>query len=121
VIPEIRIEVDVLLNEFHVSETAFRALLARPIERDLERRGIAVERMAKRIATGPPPSPPGQGPGVRTGRLRNSITHRLGVDAVGPYVDIGTAVLYGPYLELGTSRMQARPFLSPALSAARQV
>lgn len=48
---------------------------------------------------------------IDTGRLRNSITHRLrGDDAV----EIGTAVEYGKYVEFGTSKMQANPFLRSA-------
>ena len=67
-IPELRIEVDALLNDFRVSETELRAALTDPVMLDLSRRALRVESLAKRIATGPPPSPPGHGPGVRTGR-----------------------------------------------------
>lgn len=118
--PELRIEVETLVNQFHLVENEWRAMLRGPVTADLTRRAIAVERHAKRIATGPPPSSPGHGPGVRTGRLRNSITYRIGVDAISPYADIGSAVLYAPFLELGTSRMAARPFLRPALAAASE-
>lgn len=47
---------------------------------------------------------------VRTGRLKNSITHVVSGDAVY----IGTNVEYAPYVELGTSRMKPRPFLKNA-------
>ena len=87
---------------------------------DIARRAILVESQAKRNASTPPPSQPGQGPSVRTGRLRSSITWRLGEDAKGVYADVGTNVHYAPYVELGTSRMRARPFLRPALAAARR-
>ena len=50
---------------------------------------------------------------VRTGRLRNGITYA--VDTAEPAVYIGTNVEYGPFVELGTSKMQARPFLKPAV------
>lgn len=50
---------------------------------------------------------------VRTGRLRNSISY--GVDTSEPAVYIGSNVEYAPYVELGTSKMQARPFLKPAV------
>lgn len=44
---------------------------------------------------------------VRTGRLKNSITHAVS----GDDVYIGTNLEYAPYVELGTSRMAPRPFL----------
>ena len=115
----IRIEVEMLLNDFRLETAALAELVRGPVMNDLVRRAIRVEAAAKRIASERSPSPPGHGPGVVTGRLRGSITYRLGVDSVSPYVDIGTAVEYAPYLELGTRRMAARPFLRPALQAAR--
>ncbi len=117
--PEIRLEVEALLGQFRWEETAFRELVRGPIMADLTRRAIRVEAAAKRIASERSPSPPGKGPGVITGRLRASIGYRIGVDSLSPFVDIGTAVLYAPYLEFGTSKMAARPFLRPALEAAR--
>lgn len=48
---------------------------------------------------------------VDTGRLRNSISHKV-ID--NNSVAIGTNVEYAPYQELGTSRMSAQPFLKPA-------
>jgi phage gpG-like protein len=58
---------------------------------------------------------------VRTGRLRGSITWRIGQDTRSPFVDVGTAVFYAPFVELGTSRSPAYPYLTPALEAARVV
>lgn len=60
---------------------------------------------------------------VDTGRLRNSITHRMGGGgfsfpgmgaAVGKEVTVGSNVEYAAYVELGTSRTDAQPFLRPA-------
>lgn len=48
---------------------------------------------------------------VRTGTLRNSLTHI----AAGDSAYIGTNVEYAPYVELGTSKMKARPYLKPAV------
>lgn len=118
VTPAIQIEIDAAISQFQISQGDLRAALQVPIARDLVRRAIRVEAAAKRNATGAPPSKPGHGPGVRTGRLRGSITWRLGADGTGPYVDVGTAVFYAPFLELGTRYMQPRPFLVPALKAA---
>lgn len=115
----IRLEVKALVNDFRINEAAYRALLVGPVARDLVRRAIRVEAAAKHRATGPPPSKPGEGPGVVTGRLRGSITYRLLADGTGPFVDVGTAVFYAPFLELGTRYMEPRPFLVPALEAAR--
>jgi hypothetical protein len=84
-----------------------------PVAADLLRRGIRVESSAKQHASGRP------GPNVVSGRLRDSITWRIGADTISPYVDVGTAVEYAPFLELGTQYMRAYPFLRPALPAAR--
>jgi len=48
---------------------------------------------------------------VDTGRLKNSIDSEAEVKQV----TIGTNVEYAPYVELGTRRMQAKPFLEPAV------
>lgn len=50
---------------------------------------------------------------VDTGRLRNSITHRV-FNGGEKYVIVGTNVEYGKYVELGTSRQKAQPYLRPA-------
>ena len=47
---------------------------------------------------------------VRTGRLRNSITHTVR----GQHAYIGTDVEYAPHVELGTSRQKKKPYLKPA-------
>jgi HK97 gp10 family phage protein len=91
-------------------EAALTSLLAGrsgPAAYMLARKAVLVESAAKARCP------------VDTGRLRASITWALGGDSEGVYADIGTNVLYAPYVELGTSRMRARPFLRPALSAAR--
>lgn len=124
---EVGAEVQAYLDEFRMDEGAMLALLrgpTGPVAALLARRAIRVESQAKANASMPPRagpetgSVPGQGPAVRTGRLRSSITWRLGEDAAGLYADIGSAVEYAPYVEMGTSRMAARPFLRPALEAA---
>ncbi len=88
------------------------------VARDLLRRGTLVESQAKINATGRQYQDGLRGPRVRTGRLRASITHALGHDAHGLYVDVGTNVVYGRYLELGETRNGKKfPFLLPALEA----
>lgn len=116
----IQAEVRLALESFRWNEAEYARLLRVDGMADLVRRAIRVESAAKRsMGQTAPPSAPGQPPAVRTGRLRASITWRPGQDARSPYVDIGTAVFYAPFVELGTSRMAARPFLRPALAAAR--
>jgi hypothetical protein len=117
----IKAEIDAAHVRFVANASGLVALLqseSSPVARDLVKRAIRVESAAKLNASQPPPSVPGHGPAVRTGRLRGSITWRLGRDLRGLYADIGSAVLSAPYVELGTSRMEARPFLRPALIAA---
>lgn len=115
----IRAEIDSSIERFRFNEAELRRLLTSDVVKDLVKRGIRVQNRAKELARTPPPSSPGQPPSVRTGRLRGSITWRVGVDALSPYVDVGSAVTYAAYVELGTSRMAARPYLRPALEAAR--
>ncbi len=108
----------VYLEAYKENLAGFTLLMQGPVMADLVRRAIKVEASAK-SGWGAPPGPPGGKPGVRTGTLRRSITWKPGADAESPFVDIGSNVLYAPYVEHGTSRMEARPFLRPALEAAR--
>lgn len=101
---------------FRADEAGIRALLkSSPTARMLARKAIRVESAAKQYATGV-----GGGPNVRTGRLRASITWRVGEDDESVFADVGSNVEYAVYVEMGTSRMTARPFLRPALPAARE-
>jgi phage gpG-like protein len=111
----INIEADIrfAVESFRFNETELRALLQGPVVKDLTRRAIRVQSSAKQHASGRP------GPNVITGRLRGSITWRVGQDAASPYVDVGSNVEYAPYVELGTSRMPPYPYLRPGLEAAR--
>jgi len=107
----------VSVSDFIWNEAELARLLSSqdgPTARDLGRRAIAVQSRAKLNASGRP------GPNVDTGRLRSSISWRLGQDSRGLYADIGTGVPYGRILELGLTRNGRRfPFLVPALEAAR--
>jgi len=120
---DIKLEVSAAISEFKFHHEVLQQIIAGPVTRDLAKRAIKVESAAKHNASEPPQagpnsgSKPGRGPAVRTGRLRGSITWTLGHD-ITPYADIGSAVFYAPFVELGTSRMQARPYLRPALAAA---
>lgn len=104
------------VTDFIWDEAALAALLQSPssgIAQDLGRRAERVTSQAKANATERP------GPRVDTGRLRSSISWRLGTDGAGVYADIGTGVPYGRILELGLTRNGRKfPFLVPALQAA---
>lgn len=75
-----------------------------PVAAALARAAVTVEGAAKRLCP------------VDTGRLRASITHRLGEDAESPFAEVGTDVEYAAYVEFGTSRTRAQPYLRPALA-----
>lgn len=109
----IRVEISQHVTAFRFYEEGIRSMLRTDVGRQLAEKAVRVESQAKHNATRRP------GPNVITGRLRGSITWRLGWDIAGPYADVGTAVFYAPFVELGTSKAPAYPFLRPALEAAR--
>ena len=63
-------------------------------------------------------SNPGQPPGVRTARLKNSIASVKTGQKMQRAV--GTNVNYALPLEKGTSKMAPRPFMSPGLEASKK-
>lgn len=73
--------------------------------------GVRCTNQAKINASGRP------GPNVRTGRLRSSISWRLGQDAIGLYMEYGSGVPYAYQLEKGLRNGAKYPFLLPALTA----
>lgn len=91
----------------------FLSALPEQIEQALIAIGITAEAKAKeevtRVVYDTPPSPNY----IRTGNLRNRITHEVltGENAVV----IGERLSYAPYVELGSSKMKPRPFLKPAI------
>lgn len=70
------------------------------IAKALDACGALVEGYAKQVCP------------VDTGRLRNSITHRLKGDDT---VLVGSNVEYAQAVELGSSRSKAQPYLRPAV------
>lgn len=88
--------------ENNISEVTNEAGAA--IGKALEMIGLQGERHAKEALT--------QQGAVDTGRLRNSVTHQvISEDSVA----IGTNVEYAPYIEFGTYKMDARPYIRPAI------
>jgi len=59
-------------------------------------------------------SAPGEAPATDTGMLVNSISTYSPLGAMNTVV-VGATAEYAVYLEFGTSRMEARPFMRPAL------
>lgn len=99
------------MSRVEISATAVSQFLENPVgslARDLEQRSVEVEAGAKRLCP------------VDTGRLRASISHELGRDPAGMYARIGTDVEYSIYVEVGTSKMNAQPYLRPALKESGQ-
>lgn len=91
----------------------FKNALPEQIGQALEAIGLTAEKHAvEEISKVVYDVPPREGSTyVRTGRLRNSISHAR--DDTSAYV--GTNVEYAAYVELGTSKkMKPRPYLRPA-------
>ena len=85
------------------------------VEQALTAVGITAESNAKKEITRAVYDQPESKSGyIRTGRLRNSLTHSVAMNEKAVY--IGSAVEYAAYVELGTSRMRARPYLRPAVT-----
>ena len=84
------------------------------VEQALIAVGITAENNAKREITRAVYDTPESKSYVRTGRLRNSLTHSVAMNEKAVY--IGSAVEYAAYVELGTSKMRARPYLRPAVT-----
>lgn len=60
-------------------------------------------------------SAPGEAPNTDTGRLVGSVR----VDQQEHFADVGTDLQYGKFLEFGTIKMDARPYLNPAMEKNR--
>jgi len=63
-------------------------------------------------------SGPGEPPATDTGFLVSNIAHKIDSDGLG--ADIESNADYSGALEFGTSRMEARPYLQPALEENRR-
>lgn len=78
-----------------------------PVAQDLIRRLQRVTNKARTLAP------------VDTGNLRGSITWEIRKRGTQLYGVVGTNVPYALYMEKGTRYIAPRPFLVPALSAAK--
>lgn len=103
--------------EFYDNSPQVLAALKSATRRGLEACGAMAESYAKQELSRPKPHADGSvRPNVITGRLRNSISHDVIEQGEGSRMVVGTNVEYGPYLELGTRKMQAYPYLKPAVT-----
>lgn len=62
-------------------------------------------------------SPPGSAPNADTGELHTSLTSVRRENTSGVRVETGANTPYATALELGTSKMEPRPYMSPAFNA----
>lgn len=74
------------------------------IKRALTMCGVEAQRHARENLT--------KNGSVVTGNLRNSIAYEVNIDEV----EIGTNVEYASFVEFGTRRMNAKPYLEPAVA-----
>ena len=88
--------------ELHDNTGEVKSMLNKAVLRGLEIIGGQAETYAKQRTP------------VRTGNLRNSITHMV-EDGKEKAAVIGTNVEYAPYVELGTSKQKPQPYLRPAI------
>jgi hypothetical protein len=104
-----------------------------PVGRDLQRRAIAVEAQAKVNLSHPgsgrvyrrkgrvhQASAPGEMPAPDTGLLRASVHSTVSGQDEDLHALIGTDQAIGLYQELGTRHIVPRPWLRPALDAAKE-
>lgn len=89
---------------FHMNPALVPQVIGSPeLRAVLTMLALRVEREARRRAP------------VDTGRLRNSITHRLYAEGDTAVAEVGTDVEYAVYQEFGTSRVPPTRFLGGAL------
>jgi HK97 gp10 family phage protein len=77
-----------------------------------QRGGVIVAQTARRVEAGAKTLAP-----VDTGALKNSILASQVRDFTW---EVGVGVAYAAYVEYGTSRMAARPYLTPAAERQRE-
>lgn len=65
-------------------------------------------------------SAPGEAPKADRGTLHTSIFFRYASEVGKKIAKVGTNLLYGEWLELGTSKMAARPWLTPSLAGEKE-
>lgn len=90
------------------------AALPEQIEQALTAIGVAAESNAvAEVDKAVYDTPESKSGYIRTGRLRNSLTHEVHTEEKSVW--IGTAVEYAKFVEFGTRKMKPRPYLKPAI------
>lgn len=108
------------MSKVTLNDSAFRAKLLSAVLRGARQVGIEGQTDIRRSinvsnAGGDQPSAPGEPPRKVTQTLSKSIATVTARNGAGIKTEIGSNVPYARHLEFGTSKMEARPFLRPAL------
>ena len=82
-------------------------------------KGVAKISIGEKLPSGKIVSKPGDPPNTQTGRLIGSI--RLQVDKPSEKVSVSSNVKHAVHLEFGTKKMDARPWLQPAIDKNKKI
>lgn len=94
-------------------DKAFRAALATALHSIKDSSATAIYRTGMRVVNATKRRAP-----VDTGRLRSSYASHPGMDSRGPFVTVGSTVLYAGFVEFGTMYQTAQPHFRPGLLSA---
>lgn len=97
----------------------FEKAQVKDLKPEINASALSIQTEAKRACPVGTPESTGK-KGYVGGRLRSSIRVRFKSTVSAVAADIYTDVYYAPFVEFGTSKMAARPFLTPAFIQEQQ-